>query len=81
MGWPGRVRDISAGGVGLLLRHRFRPGSPLLVELHLRRERRVVAVRVIHVTAVSDSDGPCWLIGCAFVDPIEPSELQTLLGP
>jgi len=25
-GWPGKVFDISAGGIGLLLRHRFPPG-------------------------------------------------------
>src|SRR5262249_59779327 len=33
-GWPGRIIDISTGGVGLLLKHRFRPGTLLLVELN-----------------------------------------------
>lgn len=79
MGWTGRVRDISAGGVGLILRHRFRPGSPLLVEMNLRGGRRTVAVRVIHATPVSGADGHCWLIGCAFFDPLDPSDLQALL--
>jgi hypothetical protein len=81
MGWPGRVRDISAGGVGLLMRHRFRPGSPLLLELNLRGGRQVVAVRVIHATPVSAVDGPCWLLGCAFAAPLEPDALQALLSP
>jgi hypothetical protein len=79
MGWPGRARDISAGGVGLIMRHRFRPGSPLVIELVLRGVRRDVAVRVIHATPVSGADGPCWRIGCAFVEPLDPGELQDLL--
>src|SRR5438270_10692250 len=33
VGWPARVRDVSAGGIGLLLRHRFRPGTHLSLEL------------------------------------------------
>ena len=32
-GWPGKVLDVSLGGIGLLLRHRFPPGAPLIVEL------------------------------------------------
>jgi hypothetical protein len=79
VGWPGQVRDISVGGIGLQLRHRFRPGSPLLLELHMRDgSRRVVAVQVVHVTAISGVDGPCWRVGCAFVEPLEPGELQAL---
>src|SRR5262245_61925209 len=31
--WPGTVHDISQGGLGLILRHRFRPGMRLSVEL------------------------------------------------
>jgi len=80
VGWPGQVRDVSVGGVGLLLRHRFRPGSPLSLELHLRGGgRRVVAVRVIHVTPVAGDDAPTWLVGCAFLEPLQPDEVQALL--
>src|SRR5260370_30418551 len=32
-GWPGKVLDISIGGVGFILRHRFPPGAPLTVEV------------------------------------------------
>ena len=38
-GWPGKVLDVSLGGIGLLLRHRFPPGAPLIVELK-RKGRR-----------------------------------------
>ena len=31
--WPGKVRDISRGGVGLVMQHRFRPGTRLDIEL------------------------------------------------
>ncbi len=32
-GWPGTVCDISRGGIGLALTHRFQPGTELAVEL------------------------------------------------
>jgi hypothetical protein len=81
VGWPARVKDISAGGVGLLLRHRFRPGTILAVELHGASGGcvRVLAVRVVHATPRTVDSESCWLMGCMFVEPLSDNELQTLL--
>jgi hypothetical protein len=81
VGWMGKVRDLSLGGVGLFLRHRFRPGTPLLVELKSRAggEIRLVPARVVHATAIRAEDGAWWLVGCAFVSPLREDELKALL--
>ncbi|HYT93822.1 MAG TPA: PilZ domain-containing protein, partial [Gemmataceae bacterium] len=80
VGWPGRVRDISLGGVGLLLRHRFRPGTILEVELRSNTGAllRAVSVRVVHATAVLMDGNPCWHLGCAFPQPLSDEEFREL---
>ncbi len=80
-GWPGHVRDISRGGLGLLVRHSFRPGSELTVELRERGGgdvRRVLSVRVVHATAVLVEGSYRWLLGCAFDQPLSEEEFQAL---
>jgi hypothetical protein len=80
VGWPGRVRDISRGGVGLLLQHRFRPGTDLTIELRENSGKllRTVDARVAHASAVLDDGNPCWLLGCSFAQPLTDEELQAL---
>jgi hypothetical protein len=81
VGWPARVRDVSAGGLGLVLRHRFRPGTPLLVEIHgpAGGPGRVLAARVVHARPVQPGTATCWLVGCAFLTPLGDDELRALL--
>lgn len=81
VGWPGQVRDVSAGGLGLVMRHRFRPGTPLLVEVHdaTGECRRVLPVRVVHATPIHPGAGAVWLVGCAFLDSLSDYELRLLL--
>jgi hypothetical protein len=80
VGWPARVRDVSGGGIGLLLRHRFRPGTFLSVELQgLAGDCRPLAVRVVHATPFNPGDGPCWLVGCILLEPLGEDELRVLL--
>jgi hypothetical protein len=81
VGWTARVRDISAGGVGLLLQHRFRPGTPLVIQLKGRGESwcRAVGARVVHATPVWAEDGAWWLVGCAFSSPLSEEELRILV--
>ena len=78
--WPGKLRDISNGGVGLLLQHRFRPGTTRDVDLRDPdgHALRTVQVRVMHATAILDEDRPCWLLGCAFDRPLSDEEFETL---
>lgn len=79
-GWMGKVKNISAGGVGLLLRHRFRAGTPLLIELKnpTGSYRRNVPARVVHVAASRTGDSG-WLTGCAFLEPLSDEDLLQLL--
>jgi len=81
VGWPGRVRDISRGGVGLLLQHCFRPGTDLSIELRDNTGKllRTVAAHVVHASAVLDDGNPCWILGCAFEEPLSDAELQELV--
>jgi hypothetical protein len=80
-GWLAKVRDISTGGVGLLLQHRFRPGTPLVVELKdpHGKSLRTALVRVRHATAVRVEDGHRWLLGCEFAVALSDDELAPLL--
>jgi hypothetical protein len=79
-GWPGRLRDISRGGLGLLTWHRFRPGTYLDIELreHGGELRRVVTARVVHATQVRVEGSRFWLLGCAFDEPLTEEEFETL---
>jgi hypothetical protein len=79
-GWLGTVRDLSRGGVGLVLRHCFKPGTDLTVELRDAAGAllRTVPVRVVHATAVYVEGSPRWLLGCAFDQPLSEEEWRAL---
>jgi len=77
MMWPANVRDISAGGVGLLLQRRFEPRTGLAIELpDTDGSAYTVFVRVVHATA---KPGGQWLLGCQFVSPLPDERLKALL--
>jgi hypothetical protein len=80
VGWPGRVRNISQGGVGLLLTHRFRPGTNLDIELRDGSGRllRTVRARVKHASARLVEGNYCWRLGCEFDQPLTEDELREL---
>ena len=77
-GWPAKVRDISAGGVGLSVLRRFEPGTVLLIELACENEESSYAapVRVVHATAEGDGR---WILGCKFTRKLDEEDLQSLL--
>jgi hypothetical protein len=79
-GWAGTARDISQGGVGLVMRHRFRPGTALTVEIRgpTGALMSTVRVRVVHASAVVVDGDPCWLVGCAFSQPVSDEEFRAL---
>lgn len=80
VGWPGVVRDISRGGIGLLLTHRFQPGTELAVELRDEKGelRRILCARVVHATAINSDGNPAWVLGCAFDAPLSEEEFEGL---
>jgi serine/threonine protein kinase len=63
--WFARAHDISAGGINLIMRRRFEPGTVLTVELQdkVGRPKRLTLVRVIRVQARADKR---WTLGCVF---------------
>jgi hypothetical protein len=76
--WLGTVRDISQGGIGLMLKRRFEPGTGLFIEVATNPgELRCLPARVVRVTR--DETG-CWMTGCAFASLLTPDELLTLVG-
>jgi hypothetical protein len=74
--WPARVRDISAGGVGLILGRRFEPESVLWVELP--EEAAPARHYLVRVVRVHPCPGKKWLVGCAFARPLTDDEVKTL---
>ena len=75
--WPGIIRDASPGGIGLILKRRFEPGTVLSVEVAVKPEGRCsFLARVVHATPYRKGR---WVIGCAFARPIEQQELRIFL--
>jgi hypothetical protein len=76
--WAAEVRDLSAGGVGLVLRRRFEVGTALFVHFGSVDPSavQVLLVKVMHTTCLSDG---AWLLGCAFVTELANDELRRLL--
>jgi c-di-GMP-binding flagellar brake protein YcgR len=77
--WSGVIRDVSVGGLGLVLGRKYDAETILTVELQSkdRRFTRSLVARVVHV---SPHEGGRWLHGCAFARPLEERELQALLS-
>jgi hypothetical protein len=80
-GWPGMVHDISAGGIALLLRHRFKPGTTLAVDLKSASGQylRTVRARVIYAVPTTVQGDHWWRVGCVLVNTLQDDELQALL--
>jgi hypothetical protein len=80
--WPGRVVNISAGGIGLLLDRRFQGDTLLDVVLQgfSGTALRVLRVRVIHCTLMKEGGNPTWLLGCTFAKDLDDEEFWPLLS-
>jgi hypothetical protein len=76
--WPARVRDLSAGSIGLLLTRRFEPGTLLVIELERKTHSltHTLVARVVHATA---QNGGGWMVGCTLANRIAEDDLQALL--
>jgi hypothetical protein len=77
-GWLGRVRNISCGGIGLILRQRLDPETDLIIDLATQRgELRQLRARVVHATLERNGQ---WITGCAFPSTLSEEELQRFVG-
>jgi hypothetical protein len=73
-----RVRDISSGGIGLIVDRLVK--SEMLLGVRLVTNKGLLLcryVRVIHVRAQREGE---WVIGGEFVHPLSPEELDSLAG-
>jgi hypothetical protein len=73
-----KVHNISSTGIGLLVREPVKSGTVLLIQLQGkdRPRSRPLPVRVMHSTTRLEEG---WLLGCAFVRPLNNEELQQFL--
>jgi hypothetical protein len=76
--WPATIRDVSQGGLSLVVQHAFEKGEILTVQLQLPVEGfpRRLFVRVKHVNAHPELG---WVIGCSFLNRLTDYELQALV--
>jgi hypothetical protein len=72
-----RIRDVSLGGIGLVLPRRFERGTGLAIDVPGPDGGHTVFARVVRV-AQTGSDS--WLIGCAFVGELIDDEVRALIG-
>jgi hypothetical protein len=76
--WSAVVRDVSTGGVGIVVNRRFEPGTLLSVELQDAEQtvNRTLLVRVVRVLRDGDDQ---WLLGCAFTNKLTDADLLALM--
>src|SRR5262249_4531549 len=76
--WLARICNISAGGLGLVIRRRVQPGTILTVDLDspARNSARTFHAQVRHATTGTDG---MWVVGCVLANRLSDEELQALL--
>ncbi|MBY0527508.1 MAG: PilZ domain-containing protein [Gemmataceae bacterium] len=76
--YTARVRNISAGGVSLVLNHEFVSGELVALDLRstTRNFARTLQVRVIYCIEHPSGD---WILGGAFVEPLADDEVKAFL--
>jgi hypothetical protein len=76
---PARVRNISTGGISLIVSRKYEPGMPLFVQILASTHQlaRVLEVKVIYAVEHPSGD---WILGGAFVEKLSGDELKLLLN-
>jgi PilZ domain len=76
--WSATIRDISQGGVRLMVGRRFEKGTGLAVELagDFERDSTIVFAKVVHLRR---HESGAWLLGCKFLSALSEDEVQRLL--
>ena len=76
-GWLGRVRNISQGGIALVLRRRLEPGTELIIEVATKAgQLRRLRAGVVHATLERNGQ---WIVGCSFASALGQEELEAFL--
>ncbi len=74
-----KIRNISPGGVSLVVGRNFEQGSILtidLIETKTNRFSRSIQIEVRYTTEHPNGD---WILGCMFLEPLTDEEVQTFL--
>jgi hypothetical protein len=76
---PGRIQDLSCGGLKLVSPRRYAIGTVLSLAITGADEKapKTLTVEVMYVTAQPDSD---WTMGCRFVQLLSEKDLARLLS-
>jgi len=76
---PATIRDISTGGISVIVSQWFGPGSLLRIDLEnaARGFSRTLFAQVMHAAVQADGR---WFIGCALLHQLSPDELRALLA-
>jgi len=76
--WPGKIRNLSRGGLALSLTRRFEVGTVLAIDVQGRADGDVgsVLARVCNVAMQPDGS---WLLGCSFTKLLTEEDLKALL--
>lgn len=77
--YPARVRNISAGGISLVMSHEFESGDTVAIELRsmTRNFSRQLKVRVIYCIEHPSGD---YIAGGSFVNPLTDDEVKAFLS-
>lgn len=70
------IRDISAGGIGLVLSTGVNPGAILEIEFRGDRYPRSLLAYVAHASQRADRT---WIVGCQFGHHLSAEEMRLLL--
>jgi hypothetical protein len=75
--WEAEIRDVSAGGLGLIVRRRFERGTLLAIEPAGpgAEAPALLLAQVVHAT--SQPHGR-WLVGCKLVRELSEAEVRAL---
>ena len=75
----GRLRNLSASGLGLVVASRIEPGEALLIEVEdpLEVDPRIIAVTVVHARPMPIHG---WFLGCALALELADGDLRTIVG-
>lgn len=74
--WESWIRDISRGGMQLVVDRRFESGTILRIEVVGNEDLPSLLVRVIHVRS---QPGGRWSLGCRFARELADKELEAFL--
>ena len=78
MKWEASVRNVSSGGLRLVLARRFEPGAALAVELPGADDDDSSSTLLARVVHVRPHHGGSWALGCSFVSPLSDEEIHAL---